>query len=68
MDIKHRTDVWSVIELSVWRIAIGDRNGYLTLSKGNYDKNKWTKINEEKCHSKSITFLSVLNYNVLASS
>lgn len=68
MDIKHRADVWSVIELSDLRIATGDRDGYLTLFKIDYDKNKWTKLNEEKCHYKSITFLSEFNDNVLASS
>ena len=67
-EIKHNTDVWSIIELSDLRIATGDEDGYITLFTVDYEKEQWTKIKEEKGHNNGITSLCELSGNRLVSS
>ena len=67
-EIKHKNEVWSIIELSNLRIPTGDADGYLTLCAADYDKEEWTKLKEEKQHDKGITSLCEIGGNRLVSS
>ena len=68
MDIKHKANIFSIIELNDLRIATGDSIGYISLFSIDYEKEQWTKFKEEKGHSESINSLCELNGNRLVSS
>jgi WD40 repeat protein len=68
MDIKHKANIFSIIELNDLRIATGDSIGYISLFSIDYEKEQWTKLREHQGHNKCITSLCELNENRLVSS
>ena len=67
-EIEHKSDVWSITELSDLRIATGDDKGYITLFTIDYEKERWTKLNEELGHDNGVNSLCELSRNKLVSS
>ena len=69
IEIEHKANVWSILELQDSRIATGDYKGYIRLFSIDYTKDKWTKLTEHRAHNECINSLCELNaYKLISSS
>ena len=67
IDIKHQTDVYSLLELSDSRIATGDWNGTINIFSIDYEKKTFTLNIEHQGHNETISSFCQLSGNRLVS-
>ena len=60
MNVEHKIGVWSLLELSDMRIAVGDYDGRISLFTVNLANEQWKLSVEHKAHTDSISSLCEL--------
>ena len=68
MEIKHKANVSSALELNDLRIATGDANGNISLFSIDYETKQYNMNTEHKGHNAGVTSLCELSGNRLISS